>query len=388
MREFGIASIVLLLALTSLTAPMDRVGEVLPHRVEVDVDDERPVHEQLRVLTYNVFLRPPPVGWGDRTVCRARHIGQTLAGEPIPRDILVFNETFDGHALSKLADAISERFPYRILAYPKAQGLSTNGGLSLFSRFPVERWTAERFRHCSGNFNDCMATKGFLHALIRVSSHLKVNVLATHLNSGGDANAQQARREQLAQIRDFVNSSRLFDRWPTLLMGDLNVNGIRFGPVDPATGRSTEYARTMSFLGNTCVSCQTAQCFADCRSQPVDTFRRDQGFWSFTAAGTRPVNTHNCSAQSMRPCRSPNAPMNWQHRTRLDYVLHFGAPRLMPDLMVDVLEANNVAFPSDACGTTYLSDHQGVEATLEFRRHSDLTVELSPTSKDAHPNTH
>lgn len=377
MREFGIMSIVLLLALTTVSDPARRTGESSKQRIQVDVDDAYPVHENLRVLTYNAFLRPPPVGWGDKTQCRARRIAARLAQEPIPRDIVALNETFDPARVEELADALDDRFPYQLLGLPNARGFRTNGGLTLLSRYPIEHWTAEPFDQCSGDFNDCLATKGFVWALIRVSEHLKVNVVTTHMNSGGDDSAREARRLQLAQIKRFMSQKKIFERWPTVLMGDLNVNGIRWRPRSPQSDKLTEYAKTMTTLGNTCTKCATAACFARCNPFPVDTYRKHTGRWSFDADGTRQVNTYNCSGQSMLPCTSLNQNEHWQERMRLDYVMHFGPPALVPDMSLEVLDSASVAFKDDSCGTTYLSDHQGVEATIEIRREeTNLQVEL------------
>lgn len=383
MREFGIASIVLLLALNSVSGPTERTVELGARSVRVDPNDQTPVHERLRVLTYNTFLRPPPVGWGDRNMCRARHIGRRLADEPIPRDIVVLNESFDTEAVGELTDIAAARFPYQVVSLPKAHGFRTSGGVSVLSRYPIEISSAERFRSCSGEFNDCMATKGFVWALVRVSRHLKVNVLATHLNSGRDSNARQARREQLEQIRDFVRSKRDFQRWPTLLMGDLNLDGLRWSGRDPATDKLTEYARTMSLLGNNCAQCDTAGCLDACNPFPVDAFRRSRGRWRFDPMGTDAANTYNCTGQTLTPCDSPNDRMRWRDRMRIDYVMHFGPPTLAPKLQVRVAESSTVAFKSNACGTTYLSDHSGVQATVDISRGAALRVGPEPVEANS-----
>ncbi len=380
MREFGIASIVLLLALNSFSAAEQHTGDLDTHRHKVDINDRHPVHESLRLLTYNTFLRPPPVSWGDRNTCRATHIAQRLATEPLPRDIVVLDETFDHQAVSKLSDIVAKRFPYRLLSLPTAQGFRTNGGVSVLSRHPIEEWSAHRFHRCSGEFNDCLATKGFVWALIRVSRHLKVNLLATHLNSGSDPNAKEVRRSQLEQIHDFFASHPSFRRWPTLLMGDLNLNGLRWAPRNPRSGKATEYASIMGLLGNSCVQCHSALCRATCRPFPVDALRKLSGPWTFDARGTRPINTYNCTAQTMQPCLSPNDDTHWRERMRIDYVMHFGPPRLAPDLDVHVVQAHTVPLRNDACGTTYLSDHQAVAATVHIGRDADLNASLNPSS--------
>lgn len=383
MREFGIASIVLLLTLTSVSNPEVHTDSSAPQTLTVDAVDPNQIDETLRVLTYNAFLRPPPIGWGDKNACRAQRIAHRLANEPIPRDLVAFNETFDTQQLASLAEKLEARFPFQVLGQPEARGLRTNGGLSLFSRHPIEHTSVRAFEHCSGDFNDCLATKGFLWALVRVSNHLKVNVIVTHMNSGGAHSARRARMSQLGQIAQFMEDQPMLDRWPTILMGDLNVNGLRWQPRHPESNKLTEYAQAMAQLGNTCAQCETAVCFASCTPFPVDTFRRHTGRWSFDAIGTRQASTYNCSGQTIAPCVDLNTSASWDARMRLDYVLHFGPPRLAADMTVDVVHSASRDFKDDVCGTTYLSDHRGVEATLAIRRTPHLNATLdAPTGDD------
>ncbi len=378
MREFGIASIVLLLALSSISGPAEPQTHILSDSVDIAADSSRPIHERLRVMSYNAFLRPAPVSWGDKSQCRAERIAERLSDQPIPRDIIVLNETFDKHATGRLAEVAEERFPFQALGLPEARGLRTNGGLSILSRYPIEKWSAKRFSRCSGEFNDCLATKGVLWALVRVSRDLKVNIVATHMNSGRRDSARSAREHQLDEIREFIDSQHQTKRWPTLLMGDLNINGLRYEPRYKTSDELTEYAQSMALLGNSCATCETAACYARCNPVPVDAFRKQMGAWSFEAEATRHVNTHNCLGQVMEPCTSPNDDANWQTRSRLDYVMHFGPPKLSPNLKVRVTDAASRPYRDDTCGTNFLSDHKAVEATIEFERDISLNARMSP----------
>jgi endonuclease/exonuclease/phosphatase family metal-dependent hydrolase len=380
MRRLGIVSIILFVATAAISAPGEQSAGLVEDRLDLDVDARRTIDQRLRVLSYNVFLRPAPVNWRDHNTCRARQIGQMLTEETVARDIVVLNETFDVTATEELAQRASQRFPHQVLVQPGARGLRISGGLSILSRHPIEQWRSQRFDRCSGKFNDCLANKGFVWALIRVSEHLKVNVVATHMNSGRDSGARKARRAQLEQIRDFVDSTHHSARWPTLFVGDLNVDGLRWEPYDSDDGQLTEYAQAKSLLGDTCIACQTTSCFASCDPYPIDTFRQQNGPWSDDAEGTASANTHNCLRETLEPCRSPNADELWRRRSRFDYIFHFGPPPLRDDLEINVLQAASRPFDGKACGTDYLSDHKGVEATLEFRRNSDLNVEMSSPS--------
>jgi endonuclease/exonuclease/phosphatase family metal-dependent hydrolase len=385
MRIFGISSVVVLLVLASF-------GVIRAHRAQAfdsaasttpraaTSPQPLPVEAKIRALSYNIFMRPPPVSWGDRNKCRARSIARRLNGESAARDIVVLNESFEQKSVAKLAELTSQRYPYQILRQPAAEGLRVNGGVSILSRHPIEEWSATPFEQCHGEWNDCLATKGFVWARIRISDQLKVNVLATHLNSGGSEQARQVRRSQLRRIREFMRNSPSVARWPTLLMGDLNINGLRWSARDPKSGELSEYAATMNFLGNSCQQCADAACLAECARFPVDAFRRIHGPWQFDAEATRAANTYNCVDERMLPCVSPNSPEHWGRRLRLDYILHFGAPRLAPELQVRVLGADTVSFADDACSTTYLSDHKAVAATIAIGEKPRVNAQLDQSS--------
>jgi hypothetical protein len=121
---------------------------------------------------------------------------------------------------------------------------------------------------------------------------------------------------------------------------------------------------------------------AECARFPVDAFRRIHGPWQFDAEATRAANTYNCLDERMLPCVSPNSPEHWATRLRLDYILHFGAPRLAPELQVRVLGADTLSFADDACSTTYLSDHKAVAATIAIGEKSRVNAQLDRGNLD------
>lgn len=308
--------------------------------------------QTLWLMAYNTFLRPAPVSWGDKNDCRAPEIGKELARTPA--DIVVLNEAFSPPHVEELVEKASEVFPFHTIQKPASRGLKTNGGLSILSRYPIEWVETRAFDTCSGTLGDCMAKKGFLHALIKVSSDLKVNILATHLDAGDGDDDRRARRAQMQTIDRYRTRQPSFRRWPTVLMGDMNVNGIGAGKdADP------EYYEMMSILGDA----------------TNDAFLDHNGPWSATPVATRQVNTANCSSIGFEGCDSPNEDEFWEERERLDYIFTFPAPPQQPELQTDVLAAAHPSFASDACGTGYLSDHRAVAARVRFGPEPQYRVE-------------
>jgi endonuclease/exonuclease/phosphatase family metal-dependent hydrolase len=307
------------------------------------------------------------VNWNDRTSCRARRIAERLVSDPEAPDIVVLNETFEESDVVELASRARERYPYQRLGLPRSEQLiGTNGGLSILSRYPIESLETESFGTCNEVFGDCLATKGIIHALIRLSDDLKINVVATHLDAGQTPDDRRARRQQLTQIRDYLRARVDRQKWPTLLMGDFNVDGLMPGSEQGESEDDSEYSEMLGLLGH-----------------PRDVIASLRDAWPFDRAGTRELNTINCAGISILPCRSPNHDEGRHLRERLDYILLYGTEplertrelvergrarlaRARSKITTRVVDAMHLPFRDRACGTDYLSDHQAVAATLEL----------------------
>jgi len=345
------------------------VGAAVP---SISSDGEEPaassLPEQLRVLSYNVFMRPIPLGWGDGSSCRAQEIGEKLADRAASLDVVVLNEAFESQAVDRLADSLGDALPYRALQLPNREFLSTNGGLSILSRHPIRELYTETFDSCS-SWGDCFAEKGFLHAVVEVSSSIRVNVLATHLDAGDGSESPATRAGQLGTIREYLDSHEVGGDWPTLLVGDLNINGIR-GLVDylgPEQPERSEYQRLLSTLAGSCSDCTGMQCTDQrCDDRPVDALHAEAGPWAFTREQSDVLHTMNCREDSIEPCRGYDRPGNWRDRKRLDYILKLrtGDSSLA---RAELTDADHLAFRDDSCGTTYLSDHKAVRANFDIR---------------------
>jgi endonuclease/exonuclease/phosphatase family metal-dependent hydrolase len=105
--------------------------------------------------------------------------------------------------------------------------LCDGAGLTLATRLPREAIVAlERrpYDACSGwllGANDCLATKGFLHARVRLGGY-DVHFVNTHLDAGGSPEDRAARRAELAQLRAYLESAAAGGA--LVLGGDLNLD--------------------------------------------------------------------------------------------------------------------------------------------------------------------
>ena len=267
--------------------------------------------ESLDIVSYNVFLRPRTISTKDATACRGEEIGELLANQDA--DIVALQESWERHAVSAMVDEAEVTLPYRVLSKPRAAFFrNTSGGLSILSKWPIEDVRTQRYETCSGE--DCLASKGILHAVIRVSETSRVHVVTTHLDSGGTGGDRQTRAEQIAELRDFIEEIDPRSG-PIMLMGDFNVDGVAAGE---------EYEKLLASL----------------RANPD--FERGS-------------STVNC--QTNVSCDTPAPP------EQLDYVFtQSGESRMFR------YQTTHLPLATSACGgeVNYLSDHRAVSATYDL----------------------
>jgi len=301
----------------------------------------------VRILSYNMFLRPALVnlftGMRDGSVCRAPRLGAKL--KRMLYDVVALQETQHQEGLQLLLNKVGDRYPYRILAKPEAFAWSdtrvVDGGVSLLSRYPIEFWTAVPYSACTGI--DCLARKGFIHAVLRLSPRLSLNVIATHAQSGSRKEAQDVRTEQFKQLAEYLKTSEIIERWPTVITGDLNVDGLILDPTTREEYQAMTETLTLS-LG-----------------APVDAFN----MFPLVSEVDSWTNTRACLGSQVVPCRLPIHTLAKEERRRLDYVIFYKHP----SYKIDSLNRDVVAFedPELLCGTPYLSDHKAVGLELNIQ---------------------
>jgi Endonuclease/Exonuclease/phosphatase family len=211
-----------------------------------------------RVLTYNVFMRPQPVGAGDFQEQRLPLLVNILSSYQIGLMQEIFWLSF---RKTRILDELAKRgVPFYAAApLPGAFGLLRwppkliDGGLTLTSAFPIESSDFVTFDATVWRSIDVIVAKGVLYGKLRLPESSKlltstcVHVFTTHaqanngLEVGPFANVRAAQQKQLT---DFIISKVGSDeeRCPILLGGDFNSDG-RAGFDD--AGSSDEY-KTLS----------------------------------------------------------------------------------------------------------------------------------------------
>ncbi|KAJ3242116.1 calcium calmodulin-dependent protein kinase type 1G [Chytriomyces hyalinus] len=141
-------------------------------------------HNQVRILSYNIFLRPPGIkgSTSDFKNARLNH----FAANMLPSyDIVCLQEIYSSGStrMSKLlACAKKHGFEYHI-ASPSKGILNTtvDGGLLILSRYPII--DVKKLTYLKGIHGDKYTAKGAIYAKIRVSPNKCVHVFNTHLQS-------------------------------------------------------------------------------------------------------------------------------------------------------------------------------------------------------------
>jgi exonuclease III len=176
---------------------------------------------ELKILSYNIHGLPIPFFY-DHT--RYLDIGKELSKrikngtEP---HIIAIQEGFN----TRVSELIKEvNYPY--VSYgPKAKGGKVSSGLIYLSKFPIQVSKGIAFRSCTGF--DCMSRKGSHLIEVEIPDiNVVVKVYNTHMNAndspdGPDPAAEQARLDQIQDIRDFYwDNDDNFS--PKIFVGDFN----------------------------------------------------------------------------------------------------------------------------------------------------------------------
>ncbi|KAJ3091888.1 calcium calmodulin-dependent protein kinase type 1G [Quaeritorhiza haematococci] len=226
----------------------------------------------IRMLTYNIFLRPPGI---KNNVSDHKNERLLFFGEKYMKnyDIIAIQEMY----------AYGSSRQSRMLSYAKRAGLEyyvcspskgllnamIDGGLMVLSRYPIVR--TEKITFKRGVNGDRFLAKGAIYVKIAVSPALCIHVFTTHLqsfsipphtSSSADAhhNTSQpnsslvtdpsvvSRLNQLCMLKDFIDDCTRSKpaHEPIFLMGDLNVNARKFP--DSGSRDSDEYQIMMRIL--------------------------------------------------------------------------------------------------------------------------------------------
>ena len=189
-----------------------------------------PYQLPIRIVQQNIYGR-------SENDCeeRFRTIARKIrALRPRP-DIVVFNEHWKARDFGKFAcdaDVLTKamqeggRYPHTRRHYPKAEALwESNGGNSIFSEHPIEKWRETHFVNSRP-----FPRSGAVMARVQIAHDRKIDVWATHLEAGVDGCDDLCRLEQNADMFAFISAVSMPDEEnepanAVIVTGDFNVGG-------------------------------------------------------------------------------------------------------------------------------------------------------------------
>jgi len=191
--------------------------------------------EDIRILSYNIFLRPPPVHdkLSDYKDERVKLIGEQV----IPNyDIIAFEEAFG--SLNKRRESLIQAGIKNGLKYHYSDAsqsicnIRVDGGLLLLSRYEIVE--QDRLEYPRGCHSDWLAIKGALYVRLKVNNGKHINIFSTHLQASyeeyppPDSKAVIVRMKQAFLLHKFIyKHMKNHENEPCFVVGDFNVDGIR-----------------------------------------------------------------------------------------------------------------------------------------------------------------
>jgi hypothetical protein len=188
---------------------------------EIDQTDfENP--NVVNAMYYNIQM----ITFGISGMPQADDRGALLPAQISPyQDVVVFSEVFDDVPREEdLVPAMEAAgFPYRteILNAAGLIPIPTNGGVMIFSRWPIEVEDEIDFAECGQAAQDCLANKGVKYAKVNKLGKF-YHIFGTHMDAGGQEDDIFARRTQMAEIRDFISDLEIPEGEAVIFGGDFN----------------------------------------------------------------------------------------------------------------------------------------------------------------------
>lgn len=207
---------------------------------------EVPYH--VKILTYNIFLRPPLVK-NNADDFKNERLAEFLKTQIDRFDIICLQEMFSLANFRQkllLKIAAEKGFPYHTKSVKSTwlSGKFIDAGLVILSRYPILATDAMIYR--AGNQIDGWAAKQVIYAKIQISPTFFVHVFTTHMQASYYDNHatinvinDQARATQVQEMADFIKQKTEGSPYPVLITGDFNID---------SKGETAEYQYMMQTL--------------------------------------------------------------------------------------------------------------------------------------------
>ncbi|KAJ3152949.1 Sphingomyelin phosphodiesterase 2, neutral membrane (Neutral sphingomyelinase) [Geranomyces michiganensis] len=324
-----------------------------------------------RVLSYNFYLRPPPIQYAVSADYKNERLALFTAHAIDKFDIMAMSETFGTltSRRARLVDAAAARgMPYWAHGPERNwwRGKFVDSGLLVMSRYPIIK--SDTIEYVVGTGPDSWAAKGILYTKIAVADAVTgktsyIHLFLSHLqatyikNEDGDdlySEAATIRLQQFNLFRSFIARTLDANSYNStmdavLMAGDFNVPGAPFG-WEPETD-SGEYLRMLKTLRQD-------------NGTVVDVLREAEGQQTPTWHPWASVIGDEGDDREI-PGKRLDYILQWYKNTELEKDKLMGTK-----LRLSVNETGLEPFKVEGQAFKQLSDHTGVTTVL--RMHKDL----------------
>jgi endonuclease/exonuclease/phosphatase family metal-dependent hydrolase len=190
-------------------------------------------NKKLRVLSYNVFLRPPIISHkcGDFKNERTQLITNIFPYF----DIILLQEVhtcLNFRCNTLITEARRHGLFYHYCNYGPAifSRYLSNNGLLILSKYPITASDCIAFNNCVSY--DTIIEKGCNYIRVNLFPNLDIHVFNSHLQSSYqkvDKICENIRAQQLVQIKDFIKSKCNMEKDAIICGGDFNINSFNIG---------------------------------------------------------------------------------------------------------------------------------------------------------------
>ncbi|BFU26666.1 endonuclease/exonuclease/phosphatase family protein [Entamoeba histolytica] len=300
-----------------------------------------PLHRQtIKILTYNIYCRPPGITSRGNDYKKERLM--TFCDEELNKyDIVAFQELFGAFSSKRrifIEKAKQQGFVYEAhLERPKWPIYPVDGGVCILSRFPIV--SQHQKIYTRGCYSDGASAKGVIHTKIDIGFGKEIHLFSTHLQADyyesreDNAKSRRHRNTQINECLHFINECTAYDNDPIIFEGDLNIKG-----------GTKEYDDFLTTLHSNEFDIEAHDfLFEDKKVHPIthsEVIDGEQVDTVITSKVPAPINA------------------------RLDYIWGIKNGRERKELKA--IQTNVCKFQTTNKPFPYMSDHYGVEVTLEL----------------------
>ncbi|KAI9142005.1 Endonuclease/exonuclease/phosphatase [Paraphysoderma sedebokerense] len=283
---------------------------------------------EVRMLTYNFYIRPPFVAelTGDYKDQRLRMFTDTVLND---YDILAFQELFGSYSSrrKRFIHAAAERGLKYSAEGPMGsiwKGKLVDSGLLILSRYPIVEMN--NVMYDAGSTVDKLAAKGATYARIQLSSTRHLHLFNTHLQASYSTtpsisdHSVVTRIAQLTQCIDFMKTSLSTHidsirsgRDVVIFAGDLNINGQQED--------QEEYKRLFHMLGRIRIDAPSRMTNESGKPTPLEVGFVPEDLLTSQTGGCQPVTQVPWSWLSYPKYRNFTKNVEAEFGSRLDYII-------------------------------------------------------------------